>query len=145
MDLVLGHHRGATCLMSLNYDEIVSQDITLHVRGGDRLNVIVVLFNHGPSLESLKKALDDIPKNRQGWFLGSAGEILDRVQDIVCPGSIVNTRQRALDQAIPLLNPSEAPKPASNRQKNHRSLLRFNIPVAVLEGLPERHLLWRSL
>ena len=116
MDLVLGHHRGATCLVSLNYDEIVSQDITLHVRGGDRVSVIVVLFNHGPQLENVKKALGDIPRNRNGWLLGSPGEILDRVQDIVCPGSIVNTRRRALDQAIPLLKPSEAPKPARRKK-----------------------------
>ena len=117
MDLVLGHHRGATCLMSLNYDEIVSQDITLHLRGGDRMSVIVVLFNHGPSLESLKKALDDIPVNRQGWFLGSPGEILDRVQDLVCPGSVVNTHQRAFDKSIPLITRPDPPKPASNRSR----------------------------
>ena len=117
MDLVLGHHRDTTCLMALNYDEIVSQGITLHKNGGERVDMLVVLFNHGPQLENVKKSLGDIPRNRNGWLLGSPGEILDRVQDIVCPGSIVNTHRRALDQAIPLLNPSEAPKPASNRRK----------------------------
>ena len=121
MDLVLGHHRGATCLMSLNYDEIVSQDITLHVRGGDRMSVIVVLFNHGPSLESLKKALDDVPVNRVGWYLGSPGEILDRVQDIVCPGSVVNAHQRALDKSIPLITHPDPPKPASRRSRKKTS------------------------
>jgi hypothetical protein len=118
MDLVLGHHREATCLMSLNYDEIVSQDIILHRRGGERVSIIVVLFNHGSKLDSIKESLADIPVNRTGWYLGSPGEILDRVQDIVCPGSVVNTRRRALDQAIPLLTqPDCAPRPASRRTR----------------------------
>ena len=81
------------------------------------MSVIVVLFNHGPSLESLKKALEDIPVNRQGWFLGSPGEILDRVQDLVCPGSVVNTHERALDKSIPLITRPDPPKPASNRSR----------------------------
>ena len=115
MDLVLGHHRGATCLMSLNYDEIVSQDIVLYKRGGERVSILVVLFGHGPKLDSIKESLADIPVNRTGWYLGSPGEILDRVQDIVCPGSVVNTHQRALDKTISEL--SKAPKPASNSRR----------------------------
>ena len=120
MDLVLGHHRDATCLMSLNYDEIVSQGITLHKNGGERVDMLVVLFNHGPQRENVKKSLEDIPRNRNGWWLGSPGEILDRIQDIVCPGSVVNTHRSALDHVIPLLNPPEcqpASKPRSRKKK----------------------------
>ena len=115
MDLVLGHHRDTTCLMALNYDELVSQGITLHKNGGEHVDILVVLFNHGPQLKNVKESLDDIPRNRDGWLLGSPGGILDRVQDIVCPGSSVNAHRCALDEAIPFLKPSEAPK--STRQK----------------------------
>jgi hypothetical protein len=121
MDLVLGHHRDATCLMALNYDDVVSQGITLHRKGGDRVTMIVVLFNHGEKLESVKKSLDDIPRNRYGWWIGSPGEILDRIQSIVCPGSVVNTRQRALDHSVPLLvaaqECSEPKSVSKSRQK----------------------------
>jgi hypothetical protein len=102
--------------MALNYHEIVALGLELHKAHEDRVGVLVVFFGHGSRIEHIKELLADVPQNGNGWFLGSPGEVLDRVQDIICPGSCVNTQCRALDGKgiIPLINP---PAPQKKRCK----------------------------
>jgi hypothetical protein len=98
MDLVLCHHRGASCIIAIAYHEIDSLGIELHARNGDQIRVLVAFLGHGSKLDSIKESLEDIPRDKFGWFLGSPGELTDRIQDIISPGSVVNAHCKALDK-----------------------------------------------
>ena len=100
MDLVLCHHRGASCIIALAYHEIDSLGIELHARNGDQIRVLVAFLGHGSKLDSIKESLGDVTRDKFGWFLGTPGELTDRIQDIISPGSVVNTRCKALDMTI---------------------------------------------
>jgi hypothetical protein len=67
---------------------------------GGRLGVLVVFFGHGPKIAGLSEALAGIPKDKAGWFLGSPGVLMDRIQGLVAPGSVTNTRCQALDKLL---------------------------------------------
>jgi hypothetical protein len=98
MDLLLCNNRVKSCLIALDYQQMNSLGITLHARNGEQLDVLVVFLGHGPKITGLGEALADIPKDKAGWFLGSPGVLMDRVQDLVAPGSVTNTRCQALDK-----------------------------------------------
>jgi len=100
MDLLLCHHHGASCLIALNYQQMGSLGIALHARNGEHVTILVVFLGHGSKIARLNEALEDVPKDKAGWFLGSPGLLMDRIQDLVAPGSIVNTHRQALDELI---------------------------------------------
>jgi hypothetical protein len=100
MDLLLCHHRDTSCLIALDYQQMNSLGIVLHAMNGDRLEILVVFFGHGPKIAQLSEALAGSPKDKAGWFLVSPGVLMDRVQGLVTPGSVTNTRCKALDKLI---------------------------------------------
>ena len=100
MDLLLCHQRGVSYLIAIDYLQVDSLGIALHTRNGERLENLVVFFGHGSKIARLSEALNDVPRDKAGRFLCSPGTLADRVQDLLAPGSVVNTHCRALDRFV---------------------------------------------
>jgi hypothetical protein len=100
MDLLLCHQRGVSYLIAIDYLQVDSLGIAFHARNGDRLENLVVFLGHGSKIARLSEALEDVPKDKAGRFLGSPGTLMDRIQDLLAPGTVVNTHSQALDKLI---------------------------------------------
>jgi hypothetical protein len=135
MDLVLGHQCGATCLMAVNYDDLMSAGVEFHKTDCGKIGLLVVLFKHGAKLKAIKESLNDVPQNKCGWFLETPGKILDRVQYFVCPGSIVNVNCQALDHVVPTEPSSLVGQAASTPHKARKKppLKKPTVDVAEVE------------